>query len=255
MEVGDILRYRLKNPLLDLNHSTYSVSEFDTSQLEKEFLEGIPLSYLLEMSEFYNHRYFVNSNVLIPRPETEYLVDMIVEELKGRVEKVLDVGTGSGVILLSLLSHGVGKAGVGVDISEKALEVATINTHRLRLEDKVTLLKSDRLDKVTETFDLIVSNPPYIKSVSSRNLVQDSVDKYEPHDALYLPDDYYGQWFEDFFAEVRSQLDGIFFMEGHELELDAQATLLKNLGFQDVKVIKDLSGAKRYLRATYSSQV
>jgi release factor glutamine methyltransferase len=193
----------------------------------------------------------VNSDVLIPRPETEYLVDLVVKEFKGKTNKVLDVGTGSGVILLSLLAANVGKSGVGVDISPEALKVAKINCQRLNLESKAKLILSDRLDKVEGIFDLIVSNPPYIKASSHRDLVHDSVDMHEPHQALYLPDDFYFMWFEDFFASIREHLKGTFFMEGHELELDDQAKLLGRLGFQDIQVLNDLTGTKRFLRATY----
>ena len=249
MEVRDILRKETKNPSLELS-DTEAPLEIQ-EKLKSNFLKGVPFAYLLEMSEFYHLEYFVNSNVLIPRPETEFLVDMIVKEFKGKVDRVLDVGTGSGVILLSLLAHGVGKTGVGVDISEPALEVANINTKKLGLKDRVSMLKSDRLRNVDGTFDLIVSNPPYIKSMSQRDLVQETVDQYEPHDALYLPDDYYGQWFEDFFAEVRSQLKGTFFMEGHELEVEEQAKILGRLGFQDIKVLNDMAGSKRYLKAKF----
>lgn len=220
--------------------------------LQEEFLKGTPLATLMGFSEFYNHRFFVDHHVLIPRPETEYMVDLLVQEFKGKCQRVLDVGTGSGVILLSLLNAGVGKSGVGVDISPEALRVAKINCQRLRLKDKASLIKSDRLTKVEGSFDLIVSNPPYIKASSHRSLVHNSVDKHEPHQALYLPDDYYVLWFEDFFQEVRAHLKGTFMMEGHELELDEQAKMLGRLGFQNVEVLKDLTGTKRYLKARFS---
>lgn len=251
MEVRDILRKNLSNPSLDLNQMEDSVSETEMKVLSKSFLEGAPFAYLLGMSEFYYNQFYVNEDVLIPRPETEYLVDMIVQEFKGKANRVLDIGTGSGVILLSLLSHGVGKSGVGGDICEKALKVAQINTDKLGLTKEVQMVKSDRLQNIEGMFDLIVSNPPYIKSISQRDLVHDSVDKYEPHDALYLPDDYYGQWFEDFFAQIRGQLKGTFFMEGHELEVEKQAEVLGRLGFQKIQVLKDLTGVPRYLRAEY----
>ena len=175
-----------------------------------------------------------------------------MNEFKGKVKKVLDVGTGSGVILLSLLKNNVGKSGVGVDISEAALQVAKINCTRMRLEENTIFLKSDRLRNVEGTFDLIVSNPPYIKARSHKELVHQSVNTYEPHEALYLPDDFYYQWFEDFFQEVRSHLKGTFFMEGHELELDEQALILRRLGFQDVQVLNDLAGQKRFLRCEFN---
>lgn len=249
LEVKDIVAKKLNTPV-DLDQSEYSASSHLTEELTDVFMKGVPFAYLLENSEFYNHNYFVNKNVLIPRPETEYLVDMIVKEFKGKSTRVLDVGTGSGVIILSLLSHGVGKTGVGVDISEGALEVANINCKRLGLEEKVSLIKSDRLSKVEGVFDIIVSNPPYIKASSHKELVHKSVDSFEPHQALYLPDDYYAMWFEDFFAEIRGHLKGTFFMEGHELEVEEQAKMLGRLGFQKISVLTDMTGTKRYIRAS-----
>lgn len=242
MEVRDILN-------VDLSDAECSVTDKQSSELEESFLKGVPFAYLLGKSEFYGNEFFINEKVLIPRPETEYLVDLIVQEFKGKSKRILDVGTGSGVILLSLLANNVGNSGVGVDISKEALEVASVNTHRLKLEDKVRLILSDRLKNVEGTFDLIVSNPPYIKAQSHRHLVHDSVHTYEPREALYLPDDFYVMWFEDFFQEIRSHLKGTFFMEGHELELDNQANMMKRLGFQDVQVLTDLTGSKRFLKA------
>ena len=237
---------------MTLDDSSYSISDLTRLKLEEQFLKGTPLATLMGFSEFFGHRFYVDQHVLIPRPETEYMVDLLVQEFKGKVQRVLDVGTGSGVILLSLLDAGVGKAGVGVDISPEALRVAQINCQRLKLTSKASLLKSDRLTKVEGVFDLIVSNPPYIKASSHRSLVHESVDKHEPHQALYLPDDYYVLWFEDFFQEVRSHLNGTFMMEGHELELDEQAKMLGRLGFQNVLVLPDLTGTKRYVRARFS---
>ena len=248
MEVKD-LASKMTATSQDLDST--GVSESINLEMEKYFLEGIPFQYLLEESEFYHHKYFVNKSVLIPRPETEYLVDIIVNEMKGKARRVLDVGTGSGVILCSLLSHGVGDGGVGVDISKDALNVAEKNLKKLKLEKKAQLILSDRLQNVEGSFDLIVSNPPYIKAQSHREMVHSSVDKFEPQIALYLPDDFYVLWFEDFFHEIRSHLKGSFFMEGHELEVENQARMLHQLGFSEIKVLKDLSGANRYIRASY----
>lgn len=232
--------------------SSTNLSESTLNQMAQSFLEGIPFQYLLGESEFYNNKFYVNKSVLIPRPETEYLVDLVVKEFKGNAKRILDVGTGSGVILLSLLAHGVGDSGVGVDISQQALNVAEINLKKLKLEKKAELKHSDRLQNVTGIFDLIISNPPYIKAHSHKSLVHSSVDKFEPREALYLPDDFYVFWFEDFFQEIRSHLRGTFLMEGHELEVENQAKMLARMGFSDVKVMKDLSGTNRYLRATYN---
>jgi len=252
MELKDILAKRAHTVQLDLESADHSLSDTLKSDLEKSFLKGVPFQYLLENSEFYYHDFYVNNSVLIPRQETEYLVDLIVKEFKGKAHRILDVGTGSGVILLSLLASGTGESGVGADISEDALEVAAINVKRLKLEQKVKLVKSDRLKMVEGNFDLIVSNPPYIKAHTHRHLVHKSVDQFEPHEALYLPDDEYVSWFEEFFKEVKEHLNGTFFMEGHELELDEQSLMLNQMGFRNVRIIQDLTGTKRFLRAEIS---
>lgn len=251
-DLADIIKYRQSNFVINLDSAECSLSDLEIQKLEEQFLKGTPLANLMGFSEFYHHKFYVNEHTLIPRPETEYMVDMLVNEFKGKIERVLDVGTGTGVIVLSLLGYGVGKNGVGVDISPEALTVANINRARLRLKHKATMLLSDRLTKVEGSFDLIVSNPPYIKASSHRALVHDSVDKHEPHEALYLPDDYYVMWFEDFFQEVRAHLNGTFMMEGHELELDEQAKMLGRLGFQNIQVLNDMTGTKRYLKARFT---
>jgi release factor glutamine methyltransferase len=248
-DIHDILKNKLKNESLDLNSSTYLSSTQLTSVIQKSLLCGHPLAYLMGFSEFYYHRFFVNQHVLVPRPETEWLVDLIKQENQIAIENVLDVGVGSGVILLSLISHGVGKSGIGVDISEDALEVARINCFRLRLESKVQFICSDRLSKVPGVFDLIVSNPPYIKASSHRSLVHESVDLHEPPMALYLEDDVYERWFEEFFISIRHHLNGVFWMEGHELEVENQSKQLMSLGFNDVTIFNDLAGRPRYIKA------
>ena len=212
------------------------------------------MAYLLGFSEFYGQRFFINDDVLIPRPETELLVDMIVNECKGNIKRVLDVGTGSGVIILSLLGSGVGESGVGVDLSHAALKVAQINADRLRLHHKIEFKLSDRLEKVEGKFDLIVSNPPYIKKSTQKKLVHKNVDSFEPHIALYLDDEAYSDWFKLFFSQVAKHLEGTFFMEGHEDELISLLPLLENLGFENFVILNDLTGRSRFLKANFKEK-
>lgn len=234
-----------------MSHSYAAVSFKIRDELEKRILSGEPFSYLLQNVEFYENEFFLSSSVLIPRPETEYLVEIILQENKGPLEKILDVGTGSGVILLSLMNKNLAHSGIGTDISKEALEVAKINAKRLRLADKLEFLETDRLKGVDGHFDIIVSNPPYIKTSKHRQLVHHQVDRFEPHSALYLDDETYDQWFKDFFIQVKEHLNGVFYMEGHELELIKQADCLKNLGFSKVRVKNDFAGLPRFLRAEF----
>ncbi len=254
-EVEDILQARLFQPLLSLNSDAFQVSPRQRKYLEEDFLKGIPLAYLLGYSEFYGQHFFVNSSVLIPRPETEQLIELVAqfaESKKRQFSRVLDIGTGSGVILLSLLAQEVARIGEGVDISQEALKVAQTNARRLRLSHKSHFYNSDRLTNVKGSFDLVISNPPYIKFSSHRSLVQQSVDKNEPQKALYIADDEYEDWFDQLFYSVKDVLDpgGVFFMEGHELELQHQSRQLKNIGFKASEVFKDFSGRDRFLMAS-----
>jgi release factor glutamine methyltransferase len=252
-EVQDLQKTSSGNHLLELTHAEFALSPHALIQLEQKFLAGIPFAYLLGQVEFYGHYFHLTPDVLIPRPETELMVDLLVQS-RQRFQKVLDVGTGSGVILLSLLRREVAQSGVGVDISEKALAICRINADRLGLQ--VKLLAGDRLRPVDEKFDLIVSNPPYIKASAHRQLVHSGVDRHEPHLALYLPDAEYEQWFKEFFEAVRTRLEtgGTFLMEGHELELASQAKLLSSMGFEAVEVLPDLAGCDRFLRCTLNDK-
>jgi methylase of polypeptide subunit release factors len=100
-------------------------------------------------------------------------------------------------------------------------------------------------------FDLIVTNPPYIRPETHRDLVHTSVNEFEPHQALYIQDENYDAWFDEFFQEIQQHLKGHFFMEGHELELDKQAKQLTRLGFKNVVILNDLTATKRFLSATF----
>lgn len=242
---------RSRNPALELDDSDYSVSTRTTQDLISDFLKGEPFAYLLGISEFYGREFYVNRHVLIPRSETELLVDKIIQSQKNPYKKVLDVGVGSGVILLSLLSQGTADYGVGIDISREALNVARTNAKRLGLESRSEFILTDRLLGIEEKFDLIVSNPPYIKSNAHKKLVHNKVHEYEPALALYLSDQDYEDWFFSFFTQVKNSLieGGSFMMEGHENELQHQASQLKDLEFKNVTVLQDYTGRDRFLSA------
>lgn len=204
---------------------------------------------MLEESEFYGRHFHVNPHVLIPRPETELLVDLIVQKKK-KYHSMVDVGVGSGVILLTLLGEGVSEKGLGLDLSREALRIAEKNASNLRIS-KAEFQLSDRLKNTLEKFDLIVSNPPYIKSIAHREGVHENVDKFEPGLALYIPDGDYEEWFRTFFSQVYERLHsgGEFYMEGHESELQVQSHWLREAGLTDEEVIKDWTGRERFLFA------
>jgi release factor glutamine methyltransferase len=251
LEVKDILQTLTHAPLLSLSHHLYEVSPLTLEKLKERFLAGIPFAYLTGWTEFYDHRFVVSPAVLIPRPETELLIDLLVRD-KRIFSSGLDLGTGSGVIILSLIKRGVITGGLASDISSAALDVAQVNANNLRLSDKVQFRLGDRFTHISESFELIVSNPPYIKESSHLALVHLQVHQHEPHLALYLPDEKYRSWFNDFFIEVKAHLlpGGVFMMEGHELEVHEQALQLTALGFKNVEVLNDLCQRPRFLKAS-----
>jgi len=165
----------------------------------REVQGGRPLAYVLSRKEFYGNDFFVDENVLIPRPETELLIDEVLYRAKKlavnskRVLKILDVGTGSGNIALSLALLLSNAEITAVDVSKKALGVAKKNYERLSTETTVEFFESDLFegipeDKLREGFDIIVANLPYI-GLKSNNFVQEEVKNNEPSHALFSGDD------------------------------------------------------------------
>ena len=142
-----------------------------------------PLAYILKEKEFWSKSFFVNRNTLIPRPETELLCDIVIKAIKKKTPYILDIGTGTGCILLSVLSEIKKAKGVGIDISKKAIEVAKKNSLNLRLNKRANFYTRSLDDIYNYKFDLIVSNPPYIKTSDIKNL-SDDVRKFEPKIAL-----------------------------------------------------------------------
>ena len=142
-----------------------------------------PIAYILKKKEFWSKIFFVNKNTLIPRPETELLCDIVVKKIKSRNPYILDIGTGTGCILLSVLSEIKKAKGVGIDISKKAIEVAKKNSNTLGLNKRTKFLARSLDDIYNYKFDVIVSNPPYIKTSDIKNL-SDDVRKFEPKIAL-----------------------------------------------------------------------
>ena len=142
-----------------------------------------PIAYLLGEKEFWSKKFFVNKDTLIPRPETELLVEKLVVFFKKKRITILDIGTGSGCIILSLLSELKNSTGIALDISSKAIMVAKKNASKFNLYDRVKFLHKPFKDLYGKKFDLIVSNPPYIKRKDIKNL-SDDIKKFEPRMAL-----------------------------------------------------------------------
>jgi len=142
-----------------------------------------PVAYIIKEKEFWSKNFLVNKNTLIPRPETELMVEKLVEIYRGKSISILDIGTGSGCILISLLIELNHSRGIGIDISKKAIFIAKKNAEKHGKHLDIKFLNKSLSSNFTGKFDLIVSNPPYIKSKDIRNLADD-IKKHEPRIAL-----------------------------------------------------------------------
>ena len=208
----------------------------------------IPLQQITGEQEFMGLSFYVNGQVLIPRQDTEVLVEETAKFLKDDM-RFLDLCTGSGCILLSLSHLRPSAEGTGADLSPEALKVAERN--RERLGAKAELIESDLFDKIEGAFDVIVSNPPYIKSEEIGTLM-DEVRLHEPHMALDGHED--GLYFYRKIAEEAPKYlragGGLFLEIGCD-QGESVAELLRKQGFQDVKVVKDLAGLNRVVKGFY----
>jgi release factor glutamine methyltransferase len=213
-----------------------------------ERLHGKPTQYITHRQEFYGRDFYVDGRVLIPRPETEHLVEVALEHLPA--ERVLDVGTGSGAIAISIAVEAQ-RTVLASDISFPALEVASRNaqTHKTAVQ----FLQADLLEAVAPaSIDLLISNPPYVPGADAANM-QVEVREWEPHVALFAADDgfmIYRKLISD--AEIAVKPGGRLMMELGYRSLDGVSQMLA-ARWTDVKVIADLAGFPRVIAATLRS--
>ncbi len=209
-----------------------------------------PIQYIIGETEFFGLPFHVTKDVLIPRPETEELVELILNENKKSGLKVLDIGTGSGAIAIALAKH-LEKADIEAwDISEEALKIATFNAESNAVD--ITFRNVDVLkDYPTDTkFDIIVSNPPYILEKEKSEMDQNVLD-YEPHTALFVPDNN-GLLFYDRIADIALDLlepNGKLYFEINQAKGEDTVQLVKSKGFINVSLFQDLNKNDRMVRA------
>ena len=214
-------------------------------------LDGEPLNYVLGYSYFYGYRFIVNPDVLIPRPETEELVGLILSQydefFKGEKIKVCDVGTGSGAIAIALKKEEANLDVYASDISAEALQVAKINARNNECD--IHFLEGSMLEPYIENdlkFDILVSNPPYIKSVEK---VDAAVLDYEPHVALFGGEDglkFYREIFRDA-HKILNEKSLAFFEMGYDQKETLSALAREYFEDVKIKVFKDINGKDRML--------
>ena len=228
-----------------LCHGDREVSEAEEEQYRKALEQRavhVPLQHLLGYQDFMGLRFQVNEYVLIPRQDTEILVEEAMRYLHDGM-RILDLCTGSGCILLSLLHYSNDCEGVGVDISQEALQVAVQNAELLGI--RADFLKSDLYEKVTGKFDLLVSNPPYIERAIIPTLMEE-VREYDPYIALDGGEDGL-----DFYRRIIGgaqdylKRGGQILMEIGSGQAQAVSELLYEAGFKEIDVCKDFAGLDR----------
>jgi len=241
----------LKNKHDALSEKQLAVFYTILSELKK----GMPVQYVLEETEFYGLVFKVNSNVLIPRPETEELVDWVLKDVnvlkhEKKTLKVLDIGTGSGCIAISLKKNLPQADIFALDISNKALEVAKENAELNNTP--IFFLNNDilKIEKVGESFDIVISNPPYV-TLTEKGSMHSNVLDFEPHTALFVPDDnaliFYNAIAD--FALNNLAPGGLLYLEINENLGPQTVALLKRKGFITLELRKDLRDRNRMLKA------
>tara|TARA_E500000331_G_C17157776_1_gene670357 strand:- start:235 stop:1077 length:843 start_codon:yes stop_codon:yes gene_type:complete len=226
--------------------------EIDTSDITKFYelinrrKRGEPISYIINKKYFWNNSFYVNKNVLIPRPDTEHLVEEVLKLTKTYSNKsILDIGTGSGCMLLSILKERKLFKGYGLDISKKSINICKINAKRLKIRNRVKFYISN-IDKFfLGKYDIIISNPPYIDSSRLKYLEKD-IFKFEPKMALDGGVDGISEIIKVISkTKYLIKRNGLFILEIGFKQKDKVIKILKKKGFYIKKVIKDYAGNDR----------
>ena len=214
-------------------------------------LKGEPIAYLLKKKDFWKYEFYVDKGILIPRPDSEVVVDQILKLTNNKDNlRILDIGVGSGCLLLSVLKERKKFNGVGIDISKKCIDISNINASKLEISNRVKFFKSDVDNFKFGKYDLIVSNPPYIKMLDFNNLKKDVIN-FEPKLALYGG--------LDGTSEIRKVIkksselikkNGKFILEIAYDQKNKVIKLLRDKGFYINNVLKDLADNDRCIVST-----
>lgn len=233
--------------VLDLIQEEQEAFNNYINQLKK----GIPIQYVLGEADFYQLKFKVNEHVLIPRPETEELVYLILQDAKiNQPKSIIDIGTGSGCIPIALKKHLPNTAINAIDVSETAIAVAKENALKNKVEIDFTIADALHLEpKNFQKFDVIVSNPPYI-ALSEMEDMEANVTKHEPHLALFVEDEnplIFYQKIADF-ALTNLQQNGVLYFEINQALAQETQELLEQIGFI-TEIIKDINQNDRMIKA------
>jgi len=215
---------------------------------------GEPVAYILGNKEFFGENFFVNKSVLIPRPETEILVEKILSWVKrnNKIDsklKILDIGTGTGCIGITLLKNIRNSSALMIDLSKEAIDIAKKNAEKIEVFERSFFLNENANDLNIEDdkFDIIVANPPYIAHTDLD--VMEEVKKFEPHSALFSEDNglyHIKKWSSRFFKNL-SEESIMAFEFGNKQSSEVHKHFIELNGFNKIDIIKDLSDFDRHI--------
>lgn len=252
ISVGHFLGYTRSEVLLKKEENVNQSDLLKLYDCAKALQHGEPLQYILKEAWFYNQRFYVDGEVLIPRPETEELVDLILKENKS-ITTVLDIGTGSGCIPITLKKQRPAAEVFACDISQAALEVAARNAKQL--DTAIEIVKADALSpdftsNFTTTFEIIVSNPPYIKATEAKDMSA-QVLEHEPHLALFAEGEDESIFYKKIISDsaVLLQSGGKIYFELNPLTAtEVRDYAVATSFFSEVQIVTDMSGKLRFMR-------
>lgn len=248
-------KHKLRQIDLALNHElTFEENDFVIwDELVRQLKKEVPIQYLLGKTNFYGLDFEVNENVLIPRPETEELVEWIINENsnpdKSKKTKILDIGTGSGCIAISLAKNLPNAEVFGIDVSKKAIETAKRNAVKNNVDVTFVLLDILETEELRCNFDIIVSNPPYVRNLEKEEIKKNVLD-YEPHLALFVEDNDALIFYKKIASLAQKRLfeKGKLYFEINQYLGKEMIELLENMDFKNVELRKDIYDNDRMIK-------
>ena len=251
LSLSKVLNKKREEILLNTNNKLKNkdILKFE-NYLQRRFLKE-PIAYILGYKYFWKYKFLANKSVLIPRPDTELIIEESLNYIgNDKSKKILDIGTGSGCIIVSLIKERPKCVATAIDISKKAIIVAKTNAKLHHLENKINFINID-IDKYKSyNYDLIISNPPYINSIEL-NRLDDDIKSHEPKLALSGGSDGFRE-IKKVIAKSKAllKINGKLIMEIGHKQRNQSLKILKNFGFYINKISKDLSGKDRCIVST-----
>lgn len=243
-----LFNFTYKDFMLGKQLESWKLSKI-TSVIDERVSTHRPIQQIIGQANFCSRHFFVNESTLIPRPETEILVEQALKIAnENNLTKILDIGTGSGCIPISIVLENKNITAHAVDISKQALETAKRNALLHNVYDKINFYESDVFDEIEEKFDIIISNPPYIP-LKDKETLQIEVKNFDPPSALFTNDDDGIEFYEEIISNAKDFLfpNGYLIFELGKGQYEKVSAMLKQYDFKGISIVKDLNSIVRVI--------